>query len=489
MKSTLSLIISRAWLNVSAVMTFVAISYFLTPAEFGMFALASSVSLLPHWLVSAGTYEYVLGRDPEGRDDNTAWTLSALSGVAAALVMLGIGTGAYLQFDSIEVFVIFAGFALNSFIWGLGATLEAQLIRDNRGGSVATIAVASETVSLIALLLALVGGAGIYALVVNRLVGGAVASVAFFRATGQPLRFILDRKAAKEILNFGSGIFGTRTVGWANGYGGDLVIGFMLALADVGLFRMGMRIYQAGHAVVLQAPGPAILAAVGRAAAQHSTRLLVVLQRANTLQLALTLPLFAGLAASAGIIVDIALKPQWGESGLVVTMACLSVPGTILLGSVSTALTAVGKSRSLFMLLLVTTPFALLAMVVGAPGGAAMVAGAKGVVTLIYGAASVWLIPQITWAGGARLLAVSGRITLAAAIMFLFCYIPLLLIAKWQIIWLKVPVAGLVLLAGLALYAAMLRLLAPQPYRMVKALGHMAYTRVQAKLAARRAIA
>lgn len=486
MKSTISLVAARAWMNICAVATFIMVSHFLGPAEFGMFALASSVSILPHWLVGAGACEFVLGRDPAGQHENTAWTLSVISGAAAAAILAGCGVGTYLIYESNEALIIFSGFALASLMWGLAATLESVLIRDGRGATVAGVGFFSDTAALLALVVALIAGAGIYALVINRLVGGIVTTAGFFRGTGRRLQFSIDRQAAKEILNFSTGIVGTRTVGWANNYGGDVIIGSMLALADVGLFRMGMRIYQAAHAVVLQAPGPAILAAVGRAAAQHSSRMQTVLQRAATLQLALTLPLFVGLAASAGMIVDLVLQPTWRESGAVLAVTCISVPGAVLFGIAATALNASGKSHSLFLLLLTTTPIALAAMYLGASGGAAMVAGFKAVVLLIYGSASVWLIPGITRAAGAQILITAARISAAGVIMFAFCYVLMVLTAGWSA-WLRVPAAGVVLLLGLGIYATALRILAPRSARLLKSLALTAVDHIRAKFAARRA--
>jgi O-antigen/teichoic acid export membrane protein len=481
MASIAALLFARVWSNLCAVGTFIIVSHFIGPAEFGMFALASSIAVLPGWLVGVGAYEYILGRDPTGRYQATAWTLSALSGVAAALLLIVIGIGIAVLFSAPEASVIFAGFAISTLMWGLCATHEATLIRDGRGAAVAGIGAVAESLALVSLLLALVAGAGVYALIVSRVVLGTLSAAGYWLFAQMPMRIRIDAGEMREVARFGSGVVATRVVGWGHGYGTDVIIGSMLSLADVGLYRMGMRIQNAATAVLLQAPGSPILAALGKALARDPSRMRHMLQRILALQLALTLPLFAGLAASAELIIGLALPPLWHESAIVLLLACLRAPGMILSGLASAALTAQGRSRTVFLLLLATTPPLFLAMLVGALSGPALVAGLMTIVTLATGVISVWVIPGLPNGTAWRLISLSARISFAALVMFAACYALIGMGEVLSSIWRMVTAAG-VLLLGLILYALLLRLIAPEAYALTHHLGMASVDWVREKL-------
>jgi O-antigen/teichoic acid export membrane protein len=470
MASIAALLFARIWSNLCAIGTFIIVSHFIGPAEFGMFALASSIAVLPQWLVGVGAYEYILGRDPTGRHQDTAWTLSALSGIAAAALLLAIGAAIAVLFGQAEAYVIFGGFAVTTLMWGLCATHEAALIRDGRGGAVAGVGAAAESMAVGALLLALLAGAGVYALIASRVVLGIVNAAGYWLTARMPIRIRIDAAEMREIGRFGSGVVATRVVGWGHGYGTDVIIGSMLNLADVGLYRMGMRIQSAATAVLLQAPGSPILAALGKALARGAGRMRHMLRRILILQLALTLPLFAGLAASAELIIDLALPPLWQESGIVLLLACLRTPGMILQGLVAAALTAHGRSRTVFLLLLASTPPLFAAMLLGALSSPSLVSGLMTIVALATGAVSVWAIPGLPRGGALALLALAARISLAAFAMFGTCYELIAVTAGLSMPW-RIVIAANVLLLGLVLYALLLRLVAPEAYRLLRHLA------------------
>lgn len=486
MASIAALLFARIWSNLCAVGTFIIVSHFIGPAEFGMFALASSIAVLPAWLVGVGAYEYSLGRDPTDRYRDTAWTLSALSGIAAAAVLLAIGAGIGILFGQSEAYVIFAGFAVTTLMWGLCATHEAVLIRDNRGGTVAAVGALSESVALGSLLLALLAGAGVYALIISRVVLGIVNAAGYWLLSKLPVRIKIDAAEMREVGRFGSGVVAQRILGWGHGYGTDVIIGSMLNLADVGLYRMGMRIHNAATAVLLQAPGSPILATLGKALTRSASRMRHMLRRILILQLALTLPLFAGLAACAELIVDLALPPLWQESAIVLLLACLRTPGMILQGLVSAVLTAHGRSRTVFLMLLASTPPLFAAMLLGALSGPALVAGLMTVVALATGAASVWLVPGLPRGAARELLSLSGRISLAAFAMFGACYEAIILTEGLPVVW-RAVIAANVLLLGVGFYALLLRFVAPEAYVLLRHLAIAGIRWGQEKFRRRRA--
>jgi O-antigen/teichoic acid export membrane protein len=487
MASIAALLFARIWSNLCAVATFIIVSHFIGPAEFGIFALASSVAVLAGWLVGVGAYEYVLGRDPTGRFQATAWTMSALSGIAAAAVLCGTGAVMTGLFGRSDAFIIFSGFALATLMWGLCAVHEATLIRDGRGPAVAAIGAVSESVALASLLVALMAGAGVYALIVSRMVLGTMNAGGYWLFARMPMPFKIDTVEMREVGKFGSGIVATRVVGWGNGYGADIVIGSMLNLAEVGLYRMGMRIQLAATTVLVQAPAAPILAALGKALGRSTARMYRVLRRILMLQLALTLPLFAGLAACSELIIGLALPPLWHESALVLLLACLRTPGIILSTLISAALTAHGRSRTIFLVLLATTPPLFIAMLLGAMKGPALVAGLMTIVGLATSVASVWVLPGLAHRAAWNLISITVRVSLAALAMFGSCY-QLIGMSEGLSAIVRIGIAANVLLLGLVIYAVLLRLIAPEPYAILRHLAIASASWARDKLRGKRQV-
>ena len=201
-------------------------------------AWASSASLLPHLLVGAGFYEYVLGRDPDGQMTGTAATCAALSGGAAGVLLLLFAMLAWFQFGSRDAAAILVGFAVAAVLWGLVVIQEAVLVREGRGGAVAAVLSAGEIVGLAALALSFWAGPDSRA---GHLPAGRKPhhdpGISAFRAAG--LRFRFDAAAAREMARFSLGLMGGKVVDWVNGYGSDLLIGTFMPVAGVGVFRMG----------------------------------------------------------------------------------------------------------------------------------------------------------------------------------------------------------------------------------------------------------
>ena len=273
MKAAAGLLFARGCMSLCALVSFILVGRHLSPQEFGVFALASSASLLPHLLVGAGFYEYVLGRDPDGQMTGTAATCAALSGGAAGVLLLLFAMLAWFQFGSRDAAAILVGFAVAAVLWGLVVIQEAVLVREGRGGAVAAVLSAGEIVGLAALALSFWAGAGILALAIYRLAGSLTTTLGYLLSARPGLRFRFDAAAAREMAGFSLGLMGGKVVDWVNGYGSDLLIGTFMPVAGVGVFRMGARMYLAGFAVIAQAPSAAVLSHLGRAAAASSARL------------------------------------------------------------------------------------------------------------------------------------------------------------------------------------------------------------------------
>jgi len=458
-------------MSICAFTAFILVARNLTQAEFGIFALASSASILPQMLVGAGFYEYVIGRDPKGEMLRDAETWAIVSGAIGAIVVLALAGVVYLGFHSPMASLLMAGFSGVSLLWGFSVIREAVLIRDGRGGAVASVLFAAETLGLIALIVSFQMGAGIFALLAGRLTNAVVTVIGFWLQTRQPYQLTFDLPRAREMIRYSGGAMGTRFIRWANGWGIDLVVGLVMSLSSIGLFRMGMRLFYSGSAILLEAPHAAVLKYLGRAHANGPACMRRTTIRVYRLHASIVVPIFVGGATIAGVFVHSVLGSEWSPSGSVFAILCLSAPLLVAMGVNASVMLASGRSATLFAYQVGTTGLAMFALLVGGMGGpvtAAIARVAMGVV--IAGSAAFVMQVEIGKRGRNTFLMAIGRVSLAGACM-----------AVWSLSWmqrvpLEAPLIEQLLMtafagaSGLAIYAAALFLVDRPSFRLLRVL-------------------
>jgi O-antigen/teichoic acid export membrane protein len=450
MNTAFSLIIARAWSNLCGLLAFLVAARFVTPAEIGIYALASSVVLLSHSLVGAGFAEHVISRDPDRRDTATAFWSVVAFGSCGTLFSFGAAILADLWLDQPQIALIIAWMAPMPAIWSIATVPEATLIRDGRGSALAGSSIAADTIGMAVLILLLLMGHGIMALVANRLVSVVVMSAGILRAAGLPkgLRHF-DIAAAKRIGWFSTGVIGSRLSFWANQFGTELVIGIVLSTTAVGYYRMASRLAGALYSIIWQGPAAAQLAYFGRAPDSYKAYL-----HALRLHLALVAPILVGAAMAAPILIEVLLGPTWQPSALVFSLLCLCCFPAIGCGIASTMLVARGRSHRAFLLDSGAAAVTVAAMLVGAHIGLAATAIAKLLVTVLFLVLTVRAVAELRPFGLRRTLRVFGSVAAGGAVMALAMEAVLLLWpapAETLPILLRIAVAGLV---GVAAYAA-----------------------------------
>ena len=260
----MGLILARSWMNVCGLLAFLLVARVVTPADIGIYALASSAVLLPMSLVGAGFAEHVTGRDPTGRDLSTAYWSALASGVIGTGIALASAAVAYGVFGLRDIGLIMLLMAPLPLIWSAGVIPEAVLIRDGRGKPLAAVPFAADLLGLIALAVGVMLGWGVMSLVANRSVSCIVMVVGMTMAAPPRGLTRFDWDSARRVGGFGAGLVGSRIAGWAGQFGTEFVIGVLLSTAAVGYFRLASRLVGAMYSVVMQGPSSAQLAYFGR---------------------------------------------------------------------------------------------------------------------------------------------------------------------------------------------------------------------------------
>ncbi|MBR0657132.1 oligosaccharide flippase family protein [Plastoroseomonas arctica] len=346
MNAALGLILARSWMNVCGLLAFLLVARFVTPAEIGIYALASSAVLLPMSLVGAGFAEHIIGRDPEGRDVATAFWSSLASGAVGTLIALVCAGVAYGLLDQREIATIMLLMSPLPMIWGIAVIPESILIRDGRGSALAVVPFLADLLGLLGLAAAILMGWGVLALVLNRIISCVVMAVGMTIASPPRDLMHFDREAARRVGRFGAGLVGSRVAGWASQFGTEFVIGVLLSTSAVGYYRLASRLVGALYTVMMQGPSSAQLAYFGRA--HHEAP--KAYDHALRLHLSIAMPVIIAVAVGAPLIVEVALGATWAPSGFVLSMLALALIPAIGANIATTMLVAQGRSRRAFAL-------------------------------------------------------------------------------------------------------------------------------------------
>ncbi|WP_182111827.1 lipopolysaccharide biosynthesis protein [Actinotalea sp. JY-7876] len=281
---------------------------------------------------------------------------------------------------------------------GASAQYKARLARSMRFTALAAAEVSAQALGLVAAVLGAAYGVGVWALVMQHLVG-AVALLALLALVtrwvpGGPMNVRFVRKhlafgapmTALQLLNFAGSSSGTVMIGriW-----GDVVLGVYNRA-----FQLFMLPMQQMVAPLTRVAVPVLAKAAG---SPNFGSQLLRLQASATYPLIFILSLIGGMAGS---IVSIALGSGW--SGAATVVSVLVIGGVFqALGYVYYwALVAAGEVRTLFVCEAIGRILMILASVLVAPFGIVWVAAAHSMGLIV-----VWLAMSL---GGVRRINVSS---------------------------------------------------------------------------------
>ena len=221
----------------------IVLAHLLTPADFGVVALALTVMTVFNILSGLGISNVlVTERDLDDRVAGTLLTMTVASGALAAAAVIALAPAASAIFHQPRLEGVLAVVAvivlISSFTWFYDALLQRDLRFRRR-----MLALLIQNVFYGAVALALaVGGAGYWSLVGAQLAGAVTAAAAFgFLAPARP-RPTFDPEIARQALSSGSGFLLQSGFGFVQQNADFIVVGRMLGAAPLGLYSAAYRI-------------------------------------------------------------------------------------------------------------------------------------------------------------------------------------------------------------------------------------------------------
>ncbi|WP_170559661.1 oligosaccharide flippase family protein [Ruegeria atlantica] len=241
--------VSKVFTQLTQFAIFMVAVRLMTPAEFGIFALAAAVVVILTQVSTAGWPEYIM--QWHGNPARIRETLSVAIFCGVTIAALGVAGGGAVGamvsepaakplIQILSVSVIFTS---------IGAAYSGVLIWQNRLTAGAMLTLLADFANLIIAIWALIEGYGVLALAWGRLSSAVIWSVSGFvvcRVTPK----MVGPATLREAAEFSWKIILTRVVVNVRIYAATLIIGGFLGATSVGYFRAAQRIVAAFEEIV-----------------------------------------------------------------------------------------------------------------------------------------------------------------------------------------------------------------------------------------------
>jgi lipopolysaccharide exporter len=373
-----------------------AVTRFVTPAEYGEVSVAAVLAMTANQLSTLGVGQYIIARPLAGRDVAFHATVchTGLGALALALmVAAGDWLGGVLGAPNAGIFL--PGLAAGVLIDRLGFMPERLLVRDMKFGVISIGRTAGDVLYTVASVGLAVAGWGAMAIVAGNIARAVSRAVIFTVATNhrdwlEPCRLSLTK--TRELLGFGvplsvAGLAAFAARRWDNllfsGFFGPGVAGmYNLAynLADVPAIQIGEQV------------GDVLLPSFARMDRERRKRALV---RSLELLALVVFPLAIGLGVVAPTLVDLLFDERWAPvAPMLLLLSALSVTRPIA-WTVFSYLQARGKPNAIMTLELLKLLLLAAALATFGRSSPLWGCGAVGIAFAIHMLANLWLVRRL----------------------------------------------------------------------------------------------
>ena len=338
--------VSRASGQIVALLITLVAARYLTPTDFGVYAIAAAIVTMIRTLLYGPTFQYVM-QTPELNlySSECLFVGLALTGICSVIPLLILLWHPTL-FGSPSVLALFLWMAPCNFVSAFSSWTEAQVLRNGRMSYYYAVMASTEIMGGIVGTILFSCGWGVMSFV-PMLYVKTVATLVAYIAVCRPV--VSDRFSGTrflEIANWSAPQFVSSFTGLFSNYGADFIIGALLSPAATGLYRAASRITGAVSDLAAQPVRMiAITSFAKRKASGGDARDLWPSMMA--LSLFIALPALGGLAALADLVLPHLFGPAWAHLAALTTILGI---GRVLAsaGGVATPfLVAHGKHKSL----------------------------------------------------------------------------------------------------------------------------------------------
>ncbi len=365
--------------------TLVATRY-LSPADFGVFAVATAFTTLARTLLYAGPFEYLIKSKEFAADAIECLVATVLLAGLCAIILVGIAEVSPFVFSSAAVRPIMLMLTPSILLAALAAWMESQVLQSGRIQTYYLITLGVELAASASAVVLLVLHFGLIALVVQNYVRIVLLTIAY-RAIHRPAAMRgIDIARLREITRWSISRYGAVLVGFLSNYSGDLVLGIALSPSATGLYRASNRVVTAVADCFAQPARLIGMTSLSRRAAEGIAPDGYWLRIFSGVAL-LGWPALIGLAALADWLTPVMLGNKWAAAGPVVVVLAIARLWSLLSAVTTAQMIAADRQKGVFWMQLAGAVMVAICTVALAPFGVVGAAAAGATVLAATAAA------------------------------------------------------------------------------------------------------
>jgi O-antigen/teichoic acid export membrane protein len=379
----------QAVLQGSRFVVAVILARLLTPADFGLVAMALVFSGIATVVCDFGLGTALVARATLSQAErSTAFWISVSLGVTCSLIGLGLARPIADFYGEPRVAAIVAVLSAGFVISSLSATQSALLNREFRFRELEVASIVATLVGAAIGIGAAFHGLGAWAIVAQQLATGVASTILLWLFSPWRPSLTVSRIGLRELGGVGAQLSGTRILFYLHRNLDNLLVGRFLGTSALGVYSFAYNLILVPFGRIVDPVRGALLPALSRIQADRA-RVAELWLRVTRLLAAALMPAMLGLVAIAPDLVTVLLGGRWHRVTPIVEVLALVGLLQSVAGLNSIVLPVIGRTRTLLRFSVVTFVVSLGGFLAGLPFGVVGVACG-------YLAANVIVVPLYT---------------------------------------------------------------------------------------------
>ena len=361
----------------------VFVARMLTPAEYGLAALAlvfaSLVMIFSDLALGAALIQR---KSLSAVDRDTAFWATLTAGVLFTALGAGLSGPIAALYGEPDAQPLLVVLSLSFLVSALGATQQNLMLREMDFKRYESIALAGGLAGAVAAVVVAATGGGAWAIIAQQIAGVLLATGLLWRVSTWRPRWAFSWASLRDLGGFSLYLLGQRMLYYLQVNGDRFLIGRFLGTAALGIYAVAYNTMLV-PASKLGAPLQRVFSPAFSRIQDETERIAAMWARVVRLLAAVSVPALAGLIVVAPDFVPLVLGDQWKEAVPVIqVLAWVGIVQAVQAINMDILL-ARGRSRTMFHFAIVVTVSHLLAFGVGLQWGVVGVAVAYSVSTTL----------------------------------------------------------------------------------------------------------
>jgi O-antigen/teichoic acid export membrane protein len=349
--------------------TFLVLARIISPAAFGLMALAQVYSVVAQTICDQGITTALIQREilEDGHKNSVFWANLGVGLVLMALTLMFAGPLAAL-YGKPELAPILRWYSAAPLLSSLSVVQAALARRELRFRALALRQTIGAAVGGTAGIAMAVAGLGAWALVGQGLVGQAAGALILWSLGDWRPQLSFSRRHFLDISAFGASVLATDMMYILGGQADRLLLGYFFDTADLGYYSVAQRLIRIIADFVGGSTEGVVVPLFSRIQSDKE-RVARGIATAQSVLTVAVIPAFIGLAVTAPSLIHATLGPQWDASILptrILALASLFYWLAFFFGHVITAL---GRPGLRLGIVTIRSLFQLTAVLIGARDG------------------------------------------------------------------------------------------------------------------------